>query len=75
MDDISTVGRDADVVQQMVAPGRHAVALCRIQTGCRATEEWHQHESHVVEESAREYNAYLTRSVHVVGRTVESLAD
>jgi hypothetical protein len=35
----------------------------------------HQHESHVVEESASEPNAYLTRSVHVVGRTVESLAD
>jgi hypothetical protein len=35
----------------------------------------HQHELHVVEESASEPNAYLTRSVHVVGRTVESLAD
>ena len=33
MDDISTVDRDADVVQQMVAPGGHADALRRIQSG------------------------------------------
>jgi hypothetical protein len=39
MDDISTVDRDADVEQQMVAPGGHADALRRIQSGCRATEE------------------------------------
>ena len=39
MDDISTVDRDADVVQQMVAPGRHAEALRRIHSGCLTTEE------------------------------------
>jgi len=75
MDDISTVDRDADVVQQMIAPGGHAEALRRVQSGCRQPKNEHQHESHVVEESPREHNAYLTRSVHVVGRTVESLAD
>lgn len=38
MDDVSTVDRDADVMQHEVAPGRHADALRRIQRGCRATE-------------------------------------
>jgi hypothetical protein len=32
MDDISTVDRDADVVQQMVAPGGHAEAAVNFHT-------------------------------------------
>jgi hypothetical protein len=73
MDDISTFDRDADVTHGGTE---------RTRRGAASDSKWlsgnrrmNISANHIVEEGASEPNAYLTRSVHVVGRTVESLAD